>query len=201
MDGWTDDDFLKRIYNADYIKADPPLPGQFDVPVRERPAYQQGKYIASFFVDARQEIRILDFGSGGNPGPTGLALTDEGFSVTSYDPFRADTGLPEGIFELIVAIEVFEHVADLGRLGAFMKEHLSDNGLLWIQTMLHPNPPPPDVLTSWYIAPRNGHISIFTLPAITVLFRRYGINVVQTAIGLFGVKDLPRFPNRVFVRA
>ena len=109
--------------------------------------------------------------------------------------------MPNGVFDSNIAIEVFEHVADLEKLGAFMKEHLSSNGLLWIQTMIHPNPTPSDVLNSWYIAPRNRHISIFTFPAITVLFRRCGINIILTAIGLFGVKDLLRFPNRVFVRA
>ena len=81
MDDWSDEVFAKRIYNEDYIKADPPLPGRLNVPVKEKPAYQHGKYIASLFSDARYEIRILDFGSGGNQGPTGLALADEGFSV------------------------------------------------------------------------------------------------------------------------
>jgi hypothetical protein len=65
--------------------------------------------------------------------------------------------------------------------------------------MLHPFPTPPNVLDSWYIAPRNGHISIFTLPAIATLFRRVGINVVMTGMGLFGFKRPPRFKNQVFV--
>jgi isoleucyl-tRNA synthetase len=56
-----------------------------------------------------------------------------------------------------------------------------------------------DILSSWYIAPRNGHISIFTLPAITLLFRRYEINIIQTAFGVFGFKKLPTFKNKLFV--
>lgn len=201
MDEWTDAQFRKRIYNNDYIKADPPIPGRVDVPIKETPAYHKGKYIASFFPDARKEIRILDFGSGGDPGPTGLALIDEGFNVASYDPFRADTKTPEGRFDLIVAIEVFEHITDLKKLGAFMKEHLCGDGLIWIQTLIHPFPAPPNVLGSWYIAPRNGHVSIFSLHAMTLFLRSYGINVAQTSVGLFGFKDLPRFPNRIFVHA
>jgi hypothetical protein len=143
---------------------------------------------------------VLDFGSGGNPGPTGLALQEEGFDVQSYDPFRSDRkAIGDRRFDLIIAIEVFEHVVDLQNLGHFMKEHLARDGLIWIQTMLHGFPTPPDVLDSWYIAPRNGHVSIFTLRALTALFLSFGINIAQTATGVFGFKDLPRFPNRIFV--
>jgi hypothetical protein len=76
---------------------------------------------------------------------------------------------------------------------------LSRDGILWIQTLIHPHPAENDILSSWYIAPRNGHISIFTLPALTALFRRYEINVVQTAFGLIGFKHLPTFKNVLFV--
>jgi hypothetical protein len=145
-------------------------------------------------------MRVLDFGAGGNPGPTGLALQDRNFRVYSHDPYRADAApLPAGTFELIVAIEVFEHCHDLQALAHFMQERLADEGLIWIQTMLHPHPTPPNVFDSWYIAPRNGHISIFSLPALSVLFEAVGINIVMTARGLFGFKRPPRFKNRIFV--
>ena len=80
-----------------------------------------------------------------------------------------------------------------------MRDRLSADGVIWIQTMLHPHPTPPNVLESWYIAPRNGHISIFSLPALTALFRPAGINIIVTADGLFGVKQLPRMKSRIFV--
>jgi hypothetical protein len=54
-------------------------------------------------------------------------------------------------------------------------------------------------MKSWYIAPRNGHISIFTLPALSILFRRHGINLVQTLHGLIGFRQKPSFPNSFFV--
>ena len=201
MDGWSAEEFISKIYNHEYIKVDPPIPGRDNVPVHETPAYHAGKYIASVFSGAQQEIRLLDFGSGGNPGPTGLALSEEGFDLHSYDPFRANTApIADGRFDLIIAIEVLEHVTDLQALGAFMKRRLSRDGLLWIQTNLHPYPTPPNVLESWYISPRNGHVSIFSLPALTMLFRSFGINVVQNFAGIFAYKNLPLFPNKLFIR-
>ena len=202
MDQWNAEEMTSKIYNADYIKADPPIPGRSNVPIKETPAYHKGKHIASFFEGAQKRIRLLDFGSGGNPGPTGLALQEEGFKLHSYDPFRADTPpIADGCFDLIIAIEVLEHVTDLQQLGLFMKERLSSDGLIWIQTALHPHPTPPNILSSWYIAPRNGHVSIFTLHALSIFFRSFGINIVQTSVGIFGFKDLPHFPNRIFLRA
>lgn len=200
MDAWSPDQFRNRVYNDDYIKADPPIPGRANVPVRERPAYSAGLMIADAFDGNQGSLRVLDFGSGGDPGPTGLALQDRNFRLYSYDPYRSDASpLPEGFFDVIIAIEVFEHCHDLQHLSNFMQERLAPEGLIWIQTMLHPHPPPSNILDSWYIAPRNGHISIFTLPAISMLFRRFGINIVLTSTGLFGFKRLPRFKNRIFV--
>jgi hypothetical protein len=200
MDSWTPERFKDEIYNADYLKADPPIPGRVDVPMREQPAYEAGSYIANFFEGSQSDIRVLDFGSGGNPGPTGLALEDRNFQVHSYDPYRSDvSSFPQGRFDLIIAIEVFEHCQDLQALSGFMQDFLADEGLVWIQTMLHPHPTPADVLNSWYIAPRNGHVSIFSLPALTALFRRVDINIVTTSIGLFAFKQLPRYKNSVFV--
>jgi len=202
-DEWSDLDFQRLIYNADYIKADPPIPGRQNVPVKETPSYHKGKLISSMFQGSQKEINILDYGAGGNPGPTGLALMDDGFNVRSFEPHRAKgteaDQLPEGSYHLIIAVEVFEHCHDLRDLAAFMDKHLSGDGLIWIQTLLHPHPAPPNILSSWYISPRNGHVSIFTLAALTILFSSVRINIVQTVNGIFGFKGLPRFRNKIFM--
>jgi len=201
MDGWSDEDFRREVYNADYVRADPPIPGRAEVPVKETPAYHAGLYIASMLQGSQGEIRILDFGSGGNPGPTGLGLADQGFSVDSYEPYRSSSSYTPGSqYDVIVAIEVLEHCHDLVKTVQFMKTHLSREGILWIQTMLHPHPTPANVLESWYIAPRNGHISIFSLWALTLLFRPAGISIVQTPFAILGFKNLPRFQNQIFAR-
>jgi 2-polyprenyl-6-hydroxyphenyl methylase/3-demethylubiquinone-9 3-methyltransferase len=200
MDAWTPDDFKRNIYNSEYVKADPPIPGRTNVPLHENPSYLKGKFIASCFEGSQDEIRVLDFGAGGNPGPTGQGLIDEGFHVHSYEPYRADAPQPDGRFELIVAVEVLEHCHDFRFVAEFMRKHLSRDGLVWVQTMIHPHPAPEDILNSWYIAPRNGHISIHTFLSLTMLFNSIGMNFVQTAMGLFAFRQLPAFPNKIFLR-
>jgi len=120
--------------------------------------------------------------------------------VHSYDPYRSGkSGLPKGPFGLILMIEVIEHVTDLKILGQHMKNLLSKDGLIWIETSLTPMPVPADILDSWYVSPRNGHVSIFSLMALTLFFRQYGINIVMTPVVKLGFKSLPRFPNKFFV--
>jgi hypothetical protein len=202
-DHWSDQDFQRLIYNDDYSRADPAVLGLENVPINQTPSYYKGKVISSLFEGSQKQIKVLDFGAGGNPGPTGLALIEAGFDVCSYEPYRASQTqagqLPEGRYHLIIAVEVFEHCNDPGKLAVFMDNHLCKDGLIWIQTLLHPHPAPANILDSPYIAPRNGHVSIFTFRALALLFSSVRINIVQTVTGVFGFKTLPQFPNRIFL--
>jgi len=203
MDKWSNEEFKEKIYNSEYGLADGVIPG-FEAGIedhRKTVSYGNGAKVANFFLDSKDHIKVLDFGSGGNPGDTGLALIDQGFDVTSFEPYLAEQAseIKYHQYDLIIMIEVIEHCHNLSEVGDLMSKLLSRDGILWIQTALHPHPTGNDILSSWYIAPRNGHISIFTLPAITLFFRRYGINIVQTAFGLFGFKKLPAFKNALFV--
>ena len=203
MDKWSAEEFKLKIYNTDYGLADGVIPGYEagrDDP-RKTISYGNGSTIANFFLDSKERIKVLDYGSGGNPGDTGLALIDHGFDVTSFEPYLAEhaSQIKYHLYDLIIMIEVIEHCHNLSEVCDLIANLLSRDGIIWIQTLLHPHPANNDILDSWYIAPRNGHISIFTLPAITLLFRQYGINIVQTAFGLFGFKNLPTFKNTLFV--
>lgn len=200
MDQWSVEDFRREIYNDDYRLADPQVYGRDDVPPRETPAYESGKFISALLDGSQSQIRVLDFGAGANPGPTGLALLDNGFNLTSYDAYRADIAKePEGQYDFIIAIEVVEHCHNLGELTDFMARHLGEHGMLWIATGLLAEPVTAEALNSWYVAPRNGHISIFSFTALAALFRPAGINIVQTMHGIVGFKNLPDYPNRLFV--
>jgi hypothetical protein len=199
MDAWAPDKFKSDIYNADYEKINPPIPGRNDVPVKETPSYVKGQQIASMFEGSQNKIRVIDFGSGGNPGPTGQALIDAGFHVHSYDPYRADSMQPDGKYGLIIAIEVLEHCQDFKSVKAFMKEYIRRDGIIWVQTMVHPHPAPADVLNSWYIAPRDGHISIHTWWSLTILFNSIGMNFIQTVRGMFAFRQIPKFANKIFL--
>jgi 2-polyprenyl-6-hydroxyphenyl methylase/3-demethylubiquinone-9 3-methyltransferase len=196
-DDWTPADFTARIYNDEYSKAD--YDANIVNGVTATISYANGRQLAGHLAGAQHRIRLLDFGAGGNPGNMGQALIDAGFRVTSYEPyFAADATRIEGRFDVIYAIEVFEHCPDVMAMAEFIGDHLTEHGLLYFSTLLHPHPSPDDVLSSWYIAPRNGHISIFSLPAITILFRAVGINIVQSAFGLLGIRNPTGFPNSIF---
>ena len=199
MDNWAPEDFKRNIYNDDYGWINPPIPGRGIVPFKETPAYQKGLHIAALFDGSQSEIRVLDFGAGGNPGPTGQALIDRGFYVHSYEPFLANCAPPDGKYDLIICIEVLEHCQDLKYVAEFMKRYLSRDGIIWVQTLVHPHPTPDDILSSWYISPRDGHVSIHTFLSLTLLFKSVGMNFVQTARGMFAFRRIPTFSNQIFL--
>tara|TARA_B100001989_G_C24485637_1_gene436792 strand:+ start:305 stop:1159 length:855 start_codon:yes stop_codon:yes gene_type:complete len=205
-DNWTSKEMKKLIYNEEYNKSDGVVPGWEEglSDPRKSISYLNGeKLIQNYGLSKEQNIRILDYGSGGNPGNTGLCFLDKGFDLTSYDPYSAngDTNieLKHDKYDFIYSIEVFEHVVDLGKLCRFMSSHLSDTGMLHIQTLLHPNQTDHTILDSWYISPKNGHFSIFTFVSIFILFKSFGINVMNSPFGLVGFKNKPLFKNNIFV--
>jgi 2-polyprenyl-6-hydroxyphenyl methylase/3-demethylubiquinone-9 3-methyltransferase len=197
-DRWTEAQFRTRIYNDEYEKADADTKAAQGVAATT--SYRNGKTLAGIFEGAQHQIRVLDFGAGGNPGRAGQAMIDAGFDVTSYEPYfpGGETAL-SGTYDLIYAIEVVEHAHDPFAMAQLIAGHLAEHGLLYISTVLHTAPTSPAALDSWYIAPRNGHISIYTLAALTLLFRRVGVNIVQSSFGILGFRKLPNFPNGIFV--
>lgn len=200
MDEWTFRKFGDLIYNEDYSKADGVLPGHENTDRRESVSYKNGIRLAEILDGSQREIRVLDYGAGGNPGDTGLALQDRGFDLVSYDPHVPSAcERPSGKFDFIYMIEVIEHCHNLDAVLLYLSKHLARDGIIHIQTLLHSFPTPEDILSSWYIAPRNGHISIFTFQALAVMFRRYGINIVQTIFGVVGFRQKPTFVNKYFI--
>jgi len=197
MDSWTPEEFKEKIYHSTgaFIAKEEP---------RSTESYKMGQRIGEFFMQSKDQIRVLDYGSGGNPGNLGLAFIDKGFNLTSFEPYlsKDSTQLKYGQYDLIISVEVFEHCHNLEELGAHISSLLSPNGLIWIETSLHQHPSNVNVLKSWYITPSNGHISIFTLPALTLFMRRYGINIVHSAFnpkGVIGFRNMPIFDNALFI--
>jgi 2-polyprenyl-6-hydroxyphenyl methylase/3-demethylubiquinone-9 3-methyltransferase len=197
MDNWSREDFVAKVYNDDYHLADPEqlVPGGTSPP-KDTIAYHNGLALAQRLRGSEGAIRILDFGAGGDPGLTGRALIDKGFHVDSYEPnFVEGSPEPVGPYDLIIMIEVIEHCHDLDRVMRQLSSCLAERGMVFVTTGLHPQKHDATVLSSWYIAPRNGHISIFSFAALAVLFRRYGLNMVQTLNGMVAFREKPNFRN------
>ncbi len=154
FDGFAPDDFANHIYNAGYATVDPDY-------ADARPA-QKGEIAAGLFAGSKS-IRVLDYG-GGN-GRLAEVMRAAGFgNVTTFDPFvPAFAARPEGRFDLILSFEVLEHTPTPRQTIADILSFMKDDGMLLFSTLLQP----PDIdavggVNWWYVAPRNGHVTIYT---------------------------------------
>jgi len=210
MDKWTSGDFKKHIYNADYLKADADIPGSIDEKIRlglasaeEGSSHLMGLSHA-FLIEGNANnpnFRCLDYGSGEASSPKNKALKSKGFDIEVYEPFRNDEAnvLPGGKFQFIYIDEVIEHCCNLDLLRSHLAEKLADDGIFRIGGLIFlKNQIKIGDLSHWYIAPRNGHISIFTMESLYCLFRPLEISIAQTIWGVVGFKNIPKFKNAFF---
>jgi 2-polyprenyl-6-hydroxyphenyl methylase/3-demethylubiquinone-9 3-methyltransferase len=158
FDDWTPQDFARFVYNEDYIKVDGEYAGKR--PEREAAAMARRLH-------ALPHLRILDYGSGS--GLFANQLRSHGFShVSSYDPFSSPRR-PAGQFDVATCFEVLEHTAYPKATLADVASLLDPKGCLIFSTGIQP-PTISEIRANWwYVAPRNGHVSIYSLHALARL--------------------------------
>jgi hypothetical protein len=174
---WTDADFQQHIYNERYIEIDPDY-------VSKRPA-GNATFLQQLFGSARQHIRHLDYGGGA--GTLSEALGKQGWSSRSYDPFsRNEQRIADlGKYNLISALEVFEHVPDVHEMMRNLTALMEDEALVVFSTLLSDgNIKPNTRLTWWYASPRNGHISLYSRQSLTLLAKQYGLQFGSFSNGM-----------------
>jgi 2-polyprenyl-6-hydroxyphenyl methylase/3-demethylubiquinone-9 3-methyltransferase len=165
FDAWSSEMMGSRIYNADYHLADP----EFEEQRPNATAHD----LAGWLRERRGELVGLDYGGG--KGALAAAMRADGFDYDSYDPFFAENTSPKRRYDLVTSFEVMEHNPDP---HVFLKELLSflkSDGVVLISTALAPDDVTPDW---WYIAPRNGHISIHSADSLRHLATRAGVQVL-----------------------
>ncbi|MBU3558520.1 class I SAM-dependent methyltransferase [Polynucleobacter sp. Nonnen-W13] len=166
---WTESDFLKYIYNDDYIQIDPDY-----IDVRPK---NNSEVLKQLFADQKSFIRHLDYG-GGN-GKLSQLLNQDGWNSETYDPFPASSlSLSDlGKFNLITAFEVFEHVPNINILMSNLAEVMSDDCLVLFSTLVSDgNIKSNSRINWWYASPRNGHISLFSKKSLELLGSKYNLN-------------------------
>jgi 2-polyprenyl-6-hydroxyphenyl methylase/3-demethylubiquinone-9 3-methyltransferase len=166
FDGWSQADFKAHIYNADYVRFDPDY-------VERRPK-MLAETILHFFGRDKEKLRVLDYG-GGN-GLLAASLRAAGFvGAAAYDPFTPEfAALPDGKFDLVTCFETLEHVPEpLAAIDAIIAR-AADPGVVLFSTLLQPEDFDRQGMGWWYVAPRNGHISLFSRPALEMAWRRHG---------------------------
>jgi SAM-dependent methyltransferase len=164
FDDWTQEDFRRFIYNADYRLVDPEYAG-----IRPRLVAEHLARFMGGMVDAR----ILDYGAGA--GQFAERMAELGFPhVTSYDPFSMPER-PEGRFDIITCTEVLEHVPFPLPALQEMQALLNDGGCIILGETLQP--PDIDAVRAnwWYVAPRNGHVSTFADRTLVAVAEQLGM--------------------------
>jgi SAM-dependent methyltransferase len=188
FDGWGKEDFQKYIYNADYERVDPDY-------AEIRPA-ANANLVAESFAEARGTLRILDYGGGA--GLMAELLRGRGFAAETYDPFSTFKVLPSERFDLVTCFEVMEHVPWPRETVRAMVGLLQDEGAILFSTLMQPAEFGRVGLGWWYAAPRNGHISLYTMAALARLFGEVGMKVVSFSAGMhMAYRRVPRFARRL----
>ncbi|MBK8250862.1 MAG: class I SAM-dependent methyltransferase [Gemmatimonadetes bacterium] len=183
-------EFGQYIYNDNYPLADPDF-------AERRPA-SNAELLRRNFGGAAAQLKVLDYG-GGN-GLLAERLQALGFTgATTYDPFYAGSERPRGTFDLVTAFEVLEHTPTPRETLADMASLLSSEGMLFCSTLLQP----PDIdqlrLRWWYAAPRNGHVSLYSRPALTALAASVGLTYGggNELLHIFHRGTLPSFATQL----
>lgn len=163
---WSDEEYLEKIYNDDYVKVDPEY-------LERRPAANAAA-LDSLFGASKRQLKVLDYG-GGN-GRLAELLRTAGWDCVSYDPFASES--PEakklGCFDLITAFEVFEHVPDPNKLLASIGQFAHENTLILFTTELADEYLKPNQrINWWYCSPRNGHVSLYSKDSLRLLASKY----------------------------
>lgn len=163
FDEWSPEDFKANIYNDEYELFDPNYAS-----IRPKRTAELVQHLAR-----SRNIRILDYGSGN--GLTAGLLRDSGYkNVTEYDPFHGDATKPsQGGFDLVLCIEVAEHVTQPIALFAELGQYVSPQGIILLSTK-DMSAVPGRWSDDWYVAPRNGHISFYTSRTLQLLANSMG---------------------------
>lgn len=186
FDAWSQADFAEKIYNAEYALVDPDF-------AERRPA-GNASFMTQGFGDYREQISLLDYGGG--EGRMMELLRANGFRVVNtYDPFSSKHNVSDGEkYDLITAFEVFEHVPDPIATMRDITNRMKPESLLVFSTLLQPANFGAFGLSWWYVAPRNGHISLHSQKSLAFLLKQFGLNMASASQGLhIGFRELPHF--------
>jgi hypothetical protein len=122
---------------------------------------------------------VIDYGAG-NKGLEEI-LKEKVFSMTSFDPMWDNAILPNTTFNLVTAFEVLEHTPTPIDTVRELSNLVQHDGAIFFSTLL--NEVAKDV-SCWYIAPRNGHICMYSAKSMDVLFGKFGMKVGHFNEGL-----------------
>jgi hypothetical protein len=167
FDGWGPEDFIRHVYNDDYVIGDTPF-------LEERPK-RNAAMVAALFWREKDTLKVLDFGGG--RGLFAAELTGLGFRADSLDSYYECGAQTDSDYDLITSFEVIEHVphsdqyAWLLQLKIHLKASAESTVLIGTELMDGHD------FSWWFISPRNGHISIHSRRSFSILCQRVGLHL------------------------
>jgi SAM-dependent methyltransferase len=191
FDHWSEREFADNIYNDGYAAIDPDGLGT-------RPNFNATELLRAFET-SKAVLSVLDYGGG--TGILARALREGGFrKAETYDPFVAEhAGLPPGPFDLVTSYETLEHHPRPLVAIREMAERTAKRGMVLFSTLLQPADFDRIGLGWWYIAPRNGHISIFSRRALRLAWHNEGMVLGSIGDSLHvAFRNLPDFARHLF---
>lgn len=172
FDDWDKEDFKENIYNDGYLDVDPEYEGARSL--RDVEWFSKS-------INYNKSLEILDYGAG--PAIFGKELNKQGYKVESWDPLwdTAPSWSKDKKFDLITAFEVLEHSPTPHDTFKDIHQWLKPDGKILVTTLSN------DILqgkrdpTYWYLAPRNGHVCMYSNKSIEILFESVGMKTQHLA--------------------
>jgi len=193
FDNASHQEFKTHIYNDEYVTVDPDY-------VAVRPD-GTASMINNSFAANKETLSILDYGGGS--GRVETNLKELGFNhVDTYDPFSERfSQRPSRKYDLVISFEVVEHVPNVIDTFKDMKSFLSSDSMIMFSTLIQPDDLDTVKAKWWYIAPRNGHISIHSRQSLQHVLNNMGLNHGLANQNLhFAFSEIPSYAKHIFNR-
>jgi hypothetical protein len=168
LDELDKEGFSEFVYNDDYVKYDPEY-----AEIRPR---QNADFLDEFLAPVKSSVKALDYGSGN--GLTASILASKGWNFHACDPISnpVEPSQDFSSFNVISAIEVFEHIPHPILGMEDMLRYAAADCLLIICTQATDDQLTSRRLDWWYAGPRNGHITLHSKASLRLLFNKYGFS-------------------------
>jgi 2-polyprenyl-6-hydroxyphenyl methylase/3-demethylubiquinone-9 3-methyltransferase len=119
--------------------------------------------------------------------------------VETYDPFWPERStVPRKLFDCVFSFEVLEHALDPRQTLEQICALLKPDGICFFSTLAQP----PDIddmgVDWWYVAPRNGHISLYSLESLEFLAQHVGLTLKNLDMNLHALyRIVPGFARHL----
>lgn len=172
FDNWSLEEFSKEIYNDDYEIVDPEY---WEIRPKNLAQWVQP------LLNGDKSLKIFDYGAG--TAVFGDELEELGYTVDSWDPLWGDPLDQNKLnsYDVVTAFEVLEHSpSPYDTAKEIISLTKKGEGQIVIHTLAN------DIIRSegvsyWYIAPRNGHVCMYSNKSLDILFDNLGMTVLHLA--------------------